>query len=300
MIPFTYDILKYEKGIKNMAQFTNQAQLSYNNSIRNSNVAVGEIQEVLSASKIAVSADYNANDRVSYAISMINSGPTALTGITVSDNLGAYTSTIGTLVPLDYIDGTLRYYVNGVLQNTPTITPGTSLQVSNLVIPADSTAMLLYEANVNQYAPLADGDSIDNQAVISGAGVTPITVNASLPVDTEPNLFITKSISPVPVTENGTLTYTFVIQNTGNRAADESDNAIITDIFNPILSGLNVTFNNTAWTENTDYTYNEADGTFTSVAGRITVPAAAYAQDPTTGAWTVTPGVSTLVISGIV
>ena len=36
-----------------MAQFTNQAQLRYGNSIANSNIAVGELLEVLSASKTA-------------------------------------------------------------------------------------------------------------------------------------------------------------------------------------------------------------------------------------------------------
>ena len=37
-----------------MAQFTNQAQLRYGNSVTNSNIAVGEILEVLSISKTAV------------------------------------------------------------------------------------------------------------------------------------------------------------------------------------------------------------------------------------------------------
>ncbi len=37
-----------------MAQFTNQAQLSYNNAVINSNVAVVEILEVLSDNKTAV------------------------------------------------------------------------------------------------------------------------------------------------------------------------------------------------------------------------------------------------------
>ncbi len=284
-----------------MAQFTNQAQLSYNNSIKNSNIAVGEIQEVLSASKIAVSADYNENSRVAYAISLVNSGPTPLTGISVNDNLGAYVSGTQTLLPLDYVDGTLRYYVNGVLQTTPTITPGDTLDVSNLTIPADSTAMLLYEANVTPFAPLDAGSTIVNEATVTGGGlIAPVEATSTLAVSAEPNLTITKSISPVPVTENGTLTYTFVIQNLGNREATTTDNAVITDLFNPILSNLNVTFNNVAWAEGTNYTYDETTGLFTSVAGEITVPAATFTQDPTTGAWAVTPGVSTLVISGTV
>lgn len=39
-----------------MAQFTNQAQLRYGNSVTNSNIAIGEILEVLSVSKTAVTA----------------------------------------------------------------------------------------------------------------------------------------------------------------------------------------------------------------------------------------------------
>lgn len=39
------------KGCKKMAIFTNQAQLRYGNAVANSNVAVGEILEVLAATK---------------------------------------------------------------------------------------------------------------------------------------------------------------------------------------------------------------------------------------------------------
>ena len=42
------------KGWKIYARFTNQAQLRYGNNIANSNIAVGEILEVLSAMKTAV------------------------------------------------------------------------------------------------------------------------------------------------------------------------------------------------------------------------------------------------------
>ena len=44
-----------------MAQFTNQAQLSYNNTVVNSNVVVGEIVEVVSANKTAVVDTYTAD-----------------------------------------------------------------------------------------------------------------------------------------------------------------------------------------------------------------------------------------------
>jgi len=114
-----------------------------------------------------------------------------------------------------------------------------------------------------------------------------------------PYLTISKSLSPLTVSENGQLTYTFVIQNTGNTPALLSDNAAITDTFDPILSDLTVTFNGEAWTEPDDYTYNEATGLFATVPGRITVPAATFTQNES-GAWVITPGTATLTVTGTV
>lgn len=283
-----------------MAQFTNQARLAYNNSVTNSNIAVGEILEVLSAAKTAVREEYGQNDTVTYIISIVNSGTTALSGISVSDNLGAYAVGAQQVTPLTYTAGTIRYYSDGVLQGAPTVTAGPPLVISGLTVPAGGSVLLVYEAKVNQFAPLGTDAAITNQAVISGTGVTPVTVTETVTAESEPVLSITKSVSPVPVTENGTLTYTFLIQNTGSAEADAAAAAVITDTFNPILTNLSVTFNGAAWSEGTNYTYSELDGTFATIAGQVTVPAATYAQDPATGVWSINPGVSTLVISGTV
>ena len=93
-----------------MAIFTNQAQLRYGNAVANSNVAVGEILEVLAATKTAVRKTYGQNDRVTYVVSIVNSGNTAMTGLTVADDLGAYAFGTDTLVPLTYVADTVRYY----------------------------------------------------------------------------------------------------------------------------------------------------------------------------------------------
>ena len=93
-----------------MAQFTNQAQLSYNNTVVNSNVVVGEILEVVSANKTAVIDTYSDGSTVTYVISIVNSGSTAITNLTVTDDLGAYTQG-GTLrTPLSYIDGSVQLF----------------------------------------------------------------------------------------------------------------------------------------------------------------------------------------------
>ncbi|MFR7892993.1 MAG: hypothetical protein ACLU38_01820 [Dysosmobacter sp.] len=56
----------------------------------------------------------------------------------------------------------------------------------------------------------------------------------------------------------------------------------------PALTGLTVTYNGDAWTEGDNYTYDAATGTFATIAGQITVPAATYTQE-TDGTYTVTP-----------
>lgn len=283
-----------------MAQFTNQAQLRYGNSVANSNIAVGELLEVLSASKTAVRKTYGQNDTVTYVITIVNAGATALGGITITDNLGAYSFGEGTLVPLTYIADTVKYYVNGVLQTAPAVTGAPSLVISGLTVPANGDITVVYEAEVNALAPMDATGTITNTAVVSGGGITPITVTETIRTESEPILTITKSVSPVPVTENGTLTYTFLIQNAGSAPADATTGAVITDTFNPILSNLAVTFNGTAWTETTNYTYDETTGEFATIVRQITVPAATYTQDPETGVWVANPGVSTLVVKGTI
>ncbi len=282
-----------------MAQFTNQAQLSYGNVVTSSNIAVGEILEALSATKTAIYPSYNQNDTVTYIINIVSSGATELSNLTVSDNLGAYTFGTSTLVPLDYVDGSARLFVNGVLQPAPVVSStGTALIFSGINIPAGANVAIIYEARTNEFAPLGADGSITNTATISGAGITPIQVSETIDATIAPIVSITKSISPVPVSPNGVVTYTFVIENRGNTEITAVDNAQITDLFDPILSNITVTFNGTSWAEGTNYTYDQATGQFATVEGEVVVGAATYTQDPATGVWVLTPATSTLVITG--
>ena len=284
-----------------MAQFTNQAQLSYNNATINSNIAVGEILEILSADKIAVTTTYTAGGDVTYVISAVNSGTTPVGGISVTDNLGAYPFGEETLYPLTYKDGSVRLYINGVLQAAPTTVAGPPLVISGITLPANSNMVLVYEATVNSFAPLGEGDSVVNTATVTGNGIaTPITATETVTPATEAMLDITKSISPVLVAENGVVTYTFVIRNSGNTPADAAANVTLTDTFLPILSDLTVLLNGVALAEGTGYTYSITEGDFATVPGVITVPAATYTQDPVSGVWSVSPGTATLTVTGTV
>lgn len=284
-----------------MAIFTNQATLTYNNRVANSNVVTGEIVDSLTAAKTAVSTGYTAGDTVTYVISLVNTGSTALTGITVTDNLGAYAFGTATLVPLTYQSGTVRYYVNGTAQAAPAVTVTDTLAISGLSIPAGGNAILVYSAKANAFAPLAAGSTILNTATVTGAGIaTPITATETVTVTDRAELAITKAISPQTVTNNSEITYTFTISNYGSTAVTAADDAVITDVFDPILSNLTVAFNGTAWAETTNYTYNRTTGTFATVSGQLTVPAATYTQNATTGEWSVQPGTALLTVTGTI
>lgn len=284
-----------------MAAFTNQAALTYNGVTIPSNIVTGELLETLTITKDALDSQYTAASSVTYIINLINSGAAALTGLTLTDNLGAYLSGGRTLTPLSYVSGTARYYVNGVAQAAPAVTAGPPLTITGLSVPAGGNATLLYEALPNQFAPLDAGRTILNTASVSGEALpNAVEAEQTITVRREPVLRIRKALSPASVSPGGQLTYTFTIENTGNTPATAAELLAVTDTFDPILSGLTVTFNGAAWAPTTNYTYNAATGAFATVAGQITVPAATYTQNAATGEWSTTPGVSTLTVTGTV
>lgn len=284
-----------------MATFRNQATLSYAGNVTVSNVVTGELQQTVSVTKYTADETYTAGETLTYVISLVNTGGTPLTDLTVTDDLGAYPGGVGTLVPLDYVEGSLIYYVNGVRQGTPTVTGTDPLTVTGVSIPAGGNVFLVYEAQVNGFASPETGATITNTVTVTGTGLSsPAMAQETVSAASEAYLTIDKSLNPPTVTEGDRLTYTFVIRNYGNTPVVATDNAAVTDTFDPILTDLAVTFNGTAWTEGNQYTYDEAAGLFATVPTNILVPAATYTRNPATGAWTVVPGVSTLVVTGTV
>lgn len=283
-----------------MATFYNQATLSYNGTVTSSNITAGEIIEVLSAEKYAVTPTYSVNSDLVYIISIINSGSSAVRNITVTDDLGRYDfgEEGGSAVPLTYNEGSASIYVNGVQQSAPSVTSLSPLTITGITVPAGGNVLLVYSAKANRYAPLGADSSITNTAVISGTGLEDITVSETVTADTAIDLAVTKSLSPAEVEENGEVTYTFVIQNYGINEVTSADDVIFADTFTPALSSLTAEFNGSAWTAGTNYSYSETTGLFSSLAGQVTVPPAQFSQDPTTGEWSVQPGISTLVITG--
>ncbi len=283
-----------------MAIFTNFATLSYNGGSATSNTVTGEILEAVYATKTAVTKTYGASTTVTYVISLVNSSASTVSGITLTDDLGAYSFGGTNVYPLEYTDGSVLYYVNGLLNATPAVTAGPPLVISGISIPAGGNATIVYETSVTGFAPLAADATIDNTVTITGNGLSaPVTASETVSAAEASELNITKAVNPVTVTPNGQLTYTFVIENTGNQAVVATDDLVLNDNFDPILMGITVTLDGTVLTLGTDYTYDEATGAFATVAGRITVPAATYTQTPD-GSWVTTPGTTVLTVTGTV
>ena len=284
-----------------MAIFSNQATLTYNGSSTNSNIAYGEILDVLVATKTAVEGSYTPGQIVTYVVTLRNTGNGALTGLTVTDDLGGYDFNGTTVYPLTYETGSAAMFTNGVPQAAPAVTAGPPLVFSGISVPAGGDTVLVYQAQANAYADPAAGGTIVNTVTVTGDGLSaPITAQETVAVGTQPMLTISKSITPAQVVDNDRVTYTFVIQNSGNEAVVATDNAAVTDTFDPILTALTVTFDGAIWVQGTQYNYNEATGLFTTVPGQILVPAATYVQDPVTGAYAVSPGIATLVVTGTI
>ena len=147
-------------GGMTMATFYNQATLTYNNNVINSNITIGEIQDTLTATKTAILDTYTQGDTVTYVVNIRNTGTMSMNNMTITDDLGAYPQNGQTRVPLTLEEGSVTLFVNGVLQTDPTVTDGSPLTITGITIPADGVATLVYIARVNQFAPLDVDDTI--------------------------------------------------------------------------------------------------------------------------------------------
>ena len=281
-----------------MATFTNKATLSYSGGTVDSNTVTGTFLESLSMTKTALVDTYSEETRVSYVISIINSGSTSFSNLTLTDDLGGYTFGSETLYPLTYVDGSVLYYVNGILQAELTPTSTQPLVIGGISIPAGASVIIAYSADATAFAsPELDG-TIVNTATLTGTGLAE-TVTASETISSAdgPILSITKALCPTTVPENGVITYTLTIENSGNTDAVATDNITVTDTFDPILNNITVTLNGAPLTAGEDYTYDEATGLFSTTQSVITVPAATYTREAD-GSFVLVPGKSVLVITG--
>lgn len=287
-----------------MATITNQATVTYSyggtNAAASSNVAVTTLTEPITASKTALGSTYTAGDEITYILSVTNGSAGAVSDITVSDNLGTYALGTNNVTPLRYT-GPAYLYINGVFNSelTPTSTAN-AISFALPSVPAGANAMVIYRATVENTAPLASGSALTNTATFASASLGEnLTQSNTVTVADYARLNIVKSMSPNPVTGGSQLTYTFTIYNYGN---DDATDVVLTDAFSPAPTGISVSVNGTAVAAS-DYTYTGGTLTLPAAAGtsyEITVPAATFTTDAATGVVTVTPGITTIEVTGTI
>lgn len=171
-----------------MATFTNQATLSYRDITVSSNITTGELAEDLTAAKTAVIPTYAARDTLTYVISLVNAGSASLADLSITDDLGGYVFGGDTVYPLTYVDGSVRCFADGVLQAAPTVEAGPPLVLSGVPVSAGGSTVVLYQARVTGFAPLAQDGTILNTATVSGP---------ALPSDVTVSETVTASDAPV-------------------------------------------------------------------------------------------------------
>ena len=224
---------------------------------------------------------------------------TGSSDLILTDDLGGYPFGTETLYPLAYNPDTLRLFVNGQLQAAPAVAPGPPMVISGISVPAGGEALLVYETEVTEYAPLGSTGEITNTATVTGLPA-PVTASATVTPEAAAELSIGKALEQAAGKQTGNITYTFTIENASNTPAAAAENVTLEDTFQPVLTGLAVTCNGTAWTLGTEYSYDETTGLFATQPGAITVPAATYAQDPDTGVWSATPGTTVITVTGTI
>lgn len=135
--------------------------------------------------------------------------------------------------------------MNGVLQTAPAVTVlANGIRIEGITVPAGGVSTLVYTTRVNAFAdPSAEG-TIENTVTVTGGGLTDaVTATETLPAAAAAELRIVKALEPVRVSDSGTLTYTFTIENYGSADADAAAGVTVTDRFDPILRNIAVTYN---------------------------------------------------------
>ena len=287
-----------------MATIENFATVSYTSGgvseTKVSNLAEIGLESAISFTKTTLGETYGEDEVVTYILSMTNTSTSAITNVSITDDLGTFVFGTLELTPLTYAAPALLLIDGQDVSAQLTVDTATagSLVFSFPTLPAGATANIVYRAAVNEYAPLDVEAGITNTATLtSDSDCADGTASATITAVAAANVSVFKQMSPNPVICGDTVTYTIRIYNYGNIAAE---NVVLTDTFNPAPTNITVSRDGTLLPAN-EYSY--VDGTLTVPAGTetaVSVPAATFVRDATTGIVTVTPGMVEYTITGTI
>lgn len=155
-----------------MAALIHQAPDSYMETEGTCNRGKNMFGEALSATRLSVGKACRQGDRVTYMVSIVNSGTIQYTGLKVEDFLGCYTVKGRTAYLKSYVADSTEYYVNGVLQAVPDVTEGPPLMVTGITVPARGNVTILYQADINEFSMVPSGAAVNDTVIVRGAGIS--------------------------------------------------------------------------------------------------------------------------------
>lgn len=283
-------------------QISKHAQLSFaygettGKSVSNS--AAVTILDSLVVAKKCFGTQYRIGEELTYILTLENNSTRSLTDIQISDDLGSFMTGNALLVtPLTYT-GPAYLLVDGLFfAELPAEVSGHSVNFTIAALAAACRATVLYKAVVNEYAPYAPSSVIENTAVVTAPALNESKeASATASAENYVDVRIVKSMYPNPVTEGDNLTYDFAIYNYGNTVATD---VVLTDtlISSPGVIAVSV---DGVPVDSSQFDY--ADAVFMLPNAKallsITIPAATFTQDPITGAYTVEPGMVSIIVRG--
>ncbi|MBQ8332058.1 MAG: DUF11 domain-containing protein [Clostridia bacterium] len=265
-----------------------------------SNLAEVALESSVSLTKVPLGSTYGDDSVLTYILTVQNTSGAPLAGVRIEDNLGTFLFGTMELTPLTYGDNAILLIdgQDSTSQLTVDSSEPSSLVFTVPMLAAGATANIVYNAVVNEFAPLEVDSTIINTATLSAdTECAEGTASATVTAESGANVSVFKQMSPNPVICGDTLTYTIRIFNYGNTAAEDVQ---LSDAFDPAPANITVIRNGVP-VPATDYTYENGVLTVPAdTADGDTVPAATFIRDPETGIVSVTPGMIEYVITGTI
>ena len=265
-----------------------------------SNLAEVALESSVSLTKVPLGSTYGDDSVLTYILTVQNTSGAPLAGVRIEDNLGTFLFGTMELTPLTDGDNAILLIdgQDSTSQLTVDSSEPSSLVFTVPMLAAGATANIVYNAVVNEFAPLEVDSTIINTATLSAdTECAEGTASATVTAESGANVSVFKQMSPNPVICGDTLTYTIRIFNYGNTAAEDVQ---LSDAFDPAPANITVIRNGVP-VPATDYTYENGVLTVPAdTADGDTVPAATFIRDPETGIVSVTPGMIEYVITGTI